>query len=1210
MKCKKTASLLLALVLLLSLVLQPNTVAFAVSALSEGESVTIIAGSDLQNSESEFANTQAILKQIDAQDADAFFACGDYDIGYLDTAGTQNKVDTLSQTVVDSGVVSPDAQMVYVQGNHDLEAGIGAALANSGANDPDSGEYGVFVLNYRDTSSLDAAKTSAEQLRVYLNEKLTAGYSKPIFVLAHAPLHYSMRVYTHGEFPGAEYIFNVLNDGGEKGLNIFFMFGHNHSTWDHYLGGGSIYLPKGDPIMIGTRDNTQEYKTHQLAFSYMNTGYLGYYSDGAVEGTDCTLTMTKLKISGSNVTVTRYSADGVHNLKSAGVNNHYRDEYYPPNRSVYASPQTVALTELSDSTPIEKVSIRAASLSLSGILGVNVKADLAGENPAEFSVEAAVNGKTQLVSNYQSEHGLYVYTADLLIEDLHSDVRLVLKKGTQVVDEKIFRYGDYQQKLTQLYPKDAALQTLVKTIADYGSYAAFYAGKVASLTPSQTVEAVTAADLAGCWQDFETSDQGKALKPSISLHLDTACDLRLKLDAAAFEGCVLTVDGQTVAADDLSISDGKVLWQRTQLLPQQWAEAYSIAITKENTQLVKLQCSVLSYAYLALNSAQERQPGLNGLLKAMYLYSKAATAYINPQEPVYVQVSPIIIDREITSTVKNELPEDAAAANVYNCGYASAGLAKNVDLTKYTELKFYVKTGSADKYFELFGADGTRLLALHKQDWEEVELVREGTTWALYLDGKWRADGLPGDTLDALFSKVTLGGSATADVCITDLVGIDPIYIPPETPPEEEVPPVETVYEIVSDQPFALTGTASEETLEGYGDVTALTTAWNKYDFKDFDLTHYIKVKFAVKSAGYYGLMNGDTVIHETRNGGNWLVIELVRSGEAWEVYYGDTLEATVTLPNNNLTDLHFRFGTGTFHVTQLLGMLEPGYKPLTFTMVADSVFALSGEASSETLEGYDSVIALTTTWNQYYFKNFDLRPYLQVKFAVKSAGYYCVLDGGVNGGEIAETNGGGNWTEIKLVRNGAAWDLYYNDVLKKNLTLPNNNLTDISFKFGTNTYHVTELKGMADPDYTYVSPYTQVAANLLNKSPTRTYTEDLPSPDVSKVNVINCNWLSPGVVDGIYMDNYTELKFYYKVSDAGKWFEMYGADGSTLLQGHATDWTEVKFLLENGTWTLYVNGTWKKGGLSGTTLKDIVPTLTLGGSVTADVYATDLIGK
>ncbi len=1204
MKFKRIASVLLALVLLVSLAALPDYA--GLKACAAEETVTLIAGSDLQNSESEFANTQAILEQIkkDTQNADGFLACGDYDIGYLDMAGTQGKINTLSQTVIDSGVVAEDAQMVYVQGNHDLETGIGTALANTGDNDPENGKYGVFVLNYRDTKTLDAAKASAEQLRVYLNEKLEAGYSKPVFILAHAPLHYSMRVYTHGEFPGAEYIFNVLNDAGEKGLNIFFLFGHNHSTWDHYLGGGSIYLPKGDTIMIAPRDDTSTYRNHQLNFTYMNAGYLGYYSDGAVAGTDCTLTMTKLEITGSDVTITRYSADGVHNLKSAGVNNHYRDEYYPPNRLVYASPQTVALTAVSDQSPIEKIQIRSAALTLSGVLGINVKAELAGENPAQYSVDVTVDGKLQTVSQYQAENGLYVYTADLLIQDLHQDVSIALKKGAEVVDEKTFRYSDYQQKLVQMYPKDTALQTLTEALRAYGSYAAYFADSSSELITVPSVEAVIAADLAEYQYTATATKEAAALKTSVSLFLDTACDLRVKFDAAAFEGCTLTVNGSGVSADTLKTENGQIIWEARELLPQQWADVYSLTVSRDGTQLMELKCSALSYAYMALNAAREQQAGLNGLMKAMYLYSKAAWAYQNPQEPVYVQVSKTVLDKTASSTVTADLPEDTAVANVYSGGYATTGITGNVDLSKYTELKFYVKTASADKYFELFAADGIRLLALHKQEWEEVKLVREGTTWALYLDNKWRADGLPGDTLNTLFSKVTLGGSAVADVYVTDLVGIDPDYIPPEAPEE---PPVETVYETVSGQPFDINGTESTETLEGYDSVTELTTSWNKYGFKSFDLTNYIKVKFAVKSAGYYGLMNGDTVIHETRNGGEWLTIELVKNGESWEIYYGETLEATVTLPGNDLSDLNFRFGDNTYYVTNLMGVADPGYRPLVYTTVSESFFALTGTESTETLEGYDSVTAFATSWNQYNFNNLDLLPYLKVKFAVKSTGYYGLMYGGT---VIHETTNGGNWMEIELVRNGTAWEVYYGGILEATVTLPGNNLTDLHFRFGSNTYHVTELKGIADPDYSYQSPYTQVATNMLGKSPTSTSKESLPSADVSVINVYNCNWVSPGLADGIYMENYTELKFYYKVSDAEKWFEMYGPGNETLLQGHATEWTEVKFLLENGTWTLYVGGVWKKDNLTGTTLKDIVPTLTLGGGVTADVYVTDLIGK
>ncbi len=427
----------------------------------------------------------------------------------------------------------------------------------------------------------------------------------------------------------------------------------------------------------------------------------------------------------------------------------------------------------------------------------------------------------------------------------------------------------------------------------------------------------------------------------------------------------------------------------------------------------------------------------------------------------------------------------------------------------------------------------------------------------------------------------------------------------------------EIPYTTISTQVFALSMTDSTETVaDGFDTVKTVTTTWNKYNFNSMDLTPYTEVKFAVKSAGYYGVMtDGSTVVGETSNSGNWLTISLVKNGANWDLYYGSEYKQSLTLANNNLTDLYFRFGSNTYYVTELKGIVAPSkvvtyvnaadqlittsgngtvadvtgtveapagatkvysltasgftfaklnsvllddyvalkfyiqkgtdgtlyhstsgnwddrkyeltaeewaevtltkngegtydvavsgakeinaYAPIaslneiaisasngvcyvsnlmgvldpakvvTYVDVADEVFALSMTDSTETVaDGFDTVKTVTTTWNKYNFNSMDLTPYTEVKFAVKSAGYYGVMTGDT---VVGETNNSGNWLTISLVKNGANWDLYYGSEYQQSLTLANNNLTDLYFRFGSNTYYVTELKGAIDPAHTHV---------------------------------------------------------------------------------------------------------------------------------------------
>lgn len=65
-----------------------------------------------------------------------------------------------------------------------------------------------------------------------------------------------MRTRNDGDKQHANYIFNVLNDAGGNGLNIVFLYGHDHSNgWDDYLGGASVYLTKGDSINCTKQQN-------------------------------------------------------------------------------------------------------------------------------------------------------------------------------------------------------------------------------------------------------------------------------------------------------------------------------------------------------------------------------------------------------------------------------------------------------------------------------------------------------------------------------------------------------------------------------------------------------------------------------------------------------------------------------------------------------------------------------------------------------------------------------------------------------------------------------------------------------------------------------------------------------------------------------------------------------------------------------------------
>ena len=354
-KSYRILSLFFALFLFFSLT--PSLSSEVWAAEEESDPINVLACSDFQapngNNEGRL-QVSAILNAMKADGitkADGLFACGDYDYDFTDTKGG---INMLSQTL--KSFVSNNK--VFVQGNHDSANSAPGTngLSLSGNNDPTHGGYGVFVINEDDymwyNDDEETIKRTTQKLIDYLNEKIEDGYEKPIFVLSHLGLHYTMRTNKEGDGKHAHYLVDALNDAGKKGLNIVFLYGHNHSNgWDDYLGGPAVFLHKGDTMLVGQGSNINR-RNVKIHFTYLNAGYTGYYSN--VNGQDDALTMTYITIKDNEVSFTRYDKNGVHDLKSAGITNSYQGESgYRPDDTVYTSPQSVTLTKLSNKEPID-----------------------------------------------------------------------------------------------------------------------------------------------------------------------------------------------------------------------------------------------------------------------------------------------------------------------------------------------------------------------------------------------------------------------------------------------------------------------------------------------------------------------------------------------------------------------------------------------------------------------------------------------------------------------------------------------------------------------------------------------------------------------------------------------------------------------------------------------------------------------------------------
>ncbi len=361
---KKTVSrigaLLLALVMMLSLL--PTSV--LATGSSAEETIYVLAGGDFQEAgdhANSVANVRYILAQVSQKykTMDGFLFTGDYDCEtHGNSVETANGITALMDAVQEKYSNLTDANSVLVQGNHDSKD---YRIDATGGHDMDvngdgSYDYSAYVLNEDDYpnggGSQAGIQTLANNLKTWLNNKIGEGYDRPVFIVSHLPLAFTPRTVTQGDAKYAKYIFDVLNDAGANGLNIIFLHGHDHAYGpDNYMGGEAIYLPKGDKICIAEAGSTRAWTEETLNFCYMNAGYTGYYSDtyDTTAGTD-KLTMTVFAITGTEVTVERYSANGLYNLKSAGYDGSYNNTSVtnvslglPKYSTVYTSPQTITL---------------------------------------------------------------------------------------------------------------------------------------------------------------------------------------------------------------------------------------------------------------------------------------------------------------------------------------------------------------------------------------------------------------------------------------------------------------------------------------------------------------------------------------------------------------------------------------------------------------------------------------------------------------------------------------------------------------------------------------------------------------------------------------------------------------------------------------------------------------------------------------------------
>lgn len=285
----------------------------------------------------------SVNSYIDYNDIDvnSVFVCGDYSGAYDSAQQSGNGLKELIEIFKSYDKLHiEDDEFVIVQGNHDRAASVDPAYSSlfsktgkvsNGSGEDKFDDFGIFVINELDfptecgsgeEDEIEAmVKTLSDYLADFLRKKSESNYKKPIFILSHVPLHYTMRTYNYGDSRFADHIFSVLYMYSYLGLDIYFLFGHNHSNgWDDYVGGARVYIEPGEEIRIAKLDNKNEYNSYICNFTYLNAGYIGYYSTPNEDsGADKLLTMTAYEIYEHGVVIKRFSEDGHVNIEGIHI---------------------------------------------------------------------------------------------------------------------------------------------------------------------------------------------------------------------------------------------------------------------------------------------------------------------------------------------------------------------------------------------------------------------------------------------------------------------------------------------------------------------------------------------------------------------------------------------------------------------------------------------------------------------------------------------------------------------------------------------------------------------------------------------------------------------------------------------------------------------------------------------------------------------------
>ena len=312
------------------------------------------------------------------------------------------------------------------------------------------------------------------------------------------------------------------------------------------------------------------------------------------------------------------------------------------------------------STPAQ---VLKSSIALNDMIGINYFLSLPDEFLADSGAYVTVNGNRCELMGKDSQ-GRYPLTYSVAAAEMRMNLVLRLcrgdgtlyplldKQGVDVTSTGfIYSVATYINEANASGRAAEDLLLLLNRMGDYGKVAQIYFNNDAGLGSYSTLAGdignVSLDNLSRYYPVITKKDNMGIRRTGSTLELRTATVLnhRFVLDSGkSISDYKFYVDGKlitTASTGDVKLwyesSSGKYVLSITNIAAAQLQEKHDVTVTNQDGEVVIsiTNYSALSYAYTVI-SQKESDPGfatLVKLLKAMYLYNRAAMAYFKVDEP-------------------------------------------------------------------------------------------------------------------------------------------------------------------------------------------------------------------------------------------------------------------------------------------------------------------------------------------------------------------------------------------------------------------------------------------------------------------------------------------------------------------------------------------------------------------------------------------------